>query len=210
MINFSIEINGKKQRVSSPSSWDELSLDQFIRIETEFMDDKDNFCLLFSILTGLDIDIVEGTTDKEAERQLYKICSFIAKPMNFDVFKHNTFLDIEGALVKVPTDLSNITLGQKIMISQSIKNVEDIVKEIPIVLANILQPVIDDKYDREKVKLLSEKIKSCNGVQCYSLAKGFFLTSQILKNIGLNNLEQYQSQRMKRVNTSPKWLKGID
>lgn len=210
MISFSIEINGKKQRVTAASSWDELTLEQFIRIENEFMNDKDNFCLLFSILTGIDIDIVEGVTDKEAERQLYKICAFIAKPMNFDHFKHNSVLEVDGELVKIPENLVDITLGQKIMISQSIKNVEDIVVEIPIVLSNILQPVIDGKYDREKIKLLAEKIKQCNGIQCYSLAKSFFLRSRILKSIGLNNLEQYQAQRMKRQSTSPKWLKEID
>ena len=209
MVNFTIEIAGKKQKVTSPSQWDEVTLEQFIRIENEFMNDKDNFCLLFSILTGLDISIVEGSTDKEVERQLYSICAFVGTPMNFDHFKHSTHLAIGDEFVKIPTDLTDISLGQKIMISQSIKKVEDIMIQIPIVLANLLQPVIDKEYDREKVKLLAEKIKGANGIQCYSLAKGFFLLSKILKNIGLSNLKQYQSQRMKRLSTYPSWLKEV-
>tara|TARA_R110000737_G_scaffold229354_1_gene243072 strand:- start:267 stop:899 length:633 start_codon:yes stop_codon:yes gene_type:complete len=209
MINFTLTIDGKKKTINSPSAWNELTLYQFIRIENEFMKDKENFILLFNILTGLDIEFLEGSKDKEVEKQLYRICAFICEPIELDNVTHSDALLINGDAVMIPKDLSDITLGQKIMVSQAIKNIDDIVTKIPIVLANIMQPAKDGKYDRHKVKELEVIINDCNGLECYSLAKGFFLRSKILNNIGLTNSKAYQSQRMRQRNISPKWLTEI-
>lgn len=210
MINFTVTIDGKKKTINSPSAWNELTLSQFIRIENEFMKDKDNFVLLFHILTGLDISFIEGSKDKSVEKQLYKICAFIGDTIELDKVTHSDALIIEGDVVMIPKDLSDITLGQKIMVSQAIKNIDDIVTKIPIVLANIMQPARDGKYDRHKVKEMEVVMGNCNGLECYSLAKGFFLRSKILNNIGLTNSKEYQSQRMRHRSISPKWLTEID
>lgn len=210
MTNFTVTIDGKKKTINAPSSWNELTLRQFIRIETEFMEDRENFILLFHILTGLDIAFIEGSKDKEVEKQLYKICSFIGEEIELDKVTHGDALMINDIPVKVPKDLSDISLGQKIMISQAIKGIDDIVTKMPIVLANIMQPSRDGKYDRHKVKEMEEVMNECNGLECYSLAKGFFLSSKILSNTGLTSSKESQSRRMRRRSIYPKWLTEID
>ena len=210
MTNFTVTIDGKKRTINAPSSWNELTLRQFIRIETEFMEDRENFILLFHILTGLDIAFIEDSKDKEVEKQLYKICSFIGESIELDKVTHGDALMINDVPVKVPKDLGDISLGQKIMISQAIKGIDDIVIKMPIVLANIMQPSRDGKYDRHKVKEMEETMNECNGLECYSLAKGFFLSSKILNNTGLTSSKESQSQRMKQRSIYPKWLTEID
>ena len=91
MIQFSLKNSeGKTREITSPSSYYELPLDKFLRIEAE---GKQDVLKLFCILADVETEIAENSKDKKLERAIWEVVSFLAKPFDFTKLEMPTVLE---------------------------------------------------------------------------------------------------------------------
>ena len=203
------EQNGTKTKLLIASCWEELTLSQLIQIELH----KDNNVLrLFSILTGIPIEVPENSTDKNLEKVIWQAVAFLKTPVDWENLKPPPIFEIDGELFKTPDQFGDLMIGQKILIGQTVKDVEDLLEKMPRILAILFMPKYtkDKKFDSSKINELSGKILGSLGLESYAIAKGFFLLSNHLKTYGLPDLKKYQSQKTPTKKILRKWLVSND
>jgi len=174
MISFSISTSAGKKKVNAPSSWEEISYRKMIQIETEW--DKKDIVQLFSILIDVDYNLVADSTDKKLDETLYQICSFAFENPDWEKLKPPKHILWEGKMIKIPTDLTQETLAQKIMIDNILRSEELVWEAIPKAAAVYLHPKIDEmaKIDQEIMEDVAEKMLDRGAIEVYSIGN-FFL-----------------------------------
>lgn len=209
MIKFNYtNQEGKKLEVTAPNSYYELPLDMFIRIEKE---GKQDVMKLFSILSGVNLKVAENCTDKKLERAVWEVVAFLSKPFDFAALDKPEKIEIDGQIYDVPKKLESLMIGQKIMIAQIVKSVEDMVNQMPKIMAVLMMPAYNKgEFDSDKIDELAGKLLNSNALSCYAITKGFFLTSNHLKNYGVNGLKEYQKSKTKTKKLHHKWLSQKD
>lgn len=194
MIQFKIkDKDNKVLRVTSPSSWSELNLQQLIELETEW--DGVNPLKLFGIVTGVNVDILANSKQKDLEDKLNAICAFAYNEPLWDKLSKPNLIQIGDQVYKVPTDISKKTLGQKLMINQiAIKEGKELITNIPKIIAIYMQEVVDGKFEDERITDIEKLILNSSAMECFALARFFFLQSKISMSIGEDNLQKSQQR----------------
>lgn len=192
MIQLNIKKeNGKGDRIFCPASWREINLSQLIDIETKW--DKKNPIQLFSIITGLDVALLSNSKQKDLEDKMMAICAFAHVQPDWEQLSRPKYIEIGTKAYKTPKDISKKMLGQKIMINQiAIKEGVDLIKHIPKIVAIYMQPIIDGDYKDERIEEIEELLLKSSAMECFALARFFFLRSQNLMNIGQVSLKESQ------------------
>lgn len=189
MIQFNAKTEEGTVRVTSPASWRELKLRQLIQLENEW--DGQDPIKLFSIITGLDVKLLENSRQEGLENTMLAVCAFAYDRPQWEELPRPHHIEIDGQVYKTPSDISKKLLGQKIRVSQIvIKGGKDLLSSLPKIIAIYMQEVIDDEYDGDKVDALEEKIMDCSAIDAYGLGKFFFQRSSNLINIGQLNLKK--------------------
>lgn len=186
MKNLTIELQSGKQKVKVPQSWDEIDLQTFIRIETEFKYDFSKLITLFSIMTGIDMAPLEQSEQKNLDLQLFTLFQFISKPPEWESLDKPKKLVIEGKSIECKYDFKATTLGQKLTLDQLIRDKPNAIEAMPEAIGVFLQPTIDRKFSTKKMKALLPGILKLNCKDAFSYAQFFFLHSKHLKRYGLN------------------------
>ena len=195
---------GVKQSKVVPTKWEELSLAQLVKVSTI---SNDNVLELFSIITGIPISVPENSRDKNLEKNIWQVIEFIGNPPKWDELKPPSRLLLENVYRLVPKKFSNLMIGQKIMIAQCVRKVEDMVEQMPRILAIIFQPVIDKgKFEAKRIDELAGQMLKVNGIEGYAIASRFFLRSKILRSYGINGLPEFLEQRIPMKKPSKNWL----
>jgi len=173
MISFVIKDDaGKKIRIESPSSWYELTLKQLIQIENT---DKTDLVALFSILTGLTIEFAANSKDKKLEGYLWSTIQFVTVAPDWKGLKPPKKLTLGDNQYKIPTDFRDLMLGQKILIAGEFQEEEDIINKMPLLLAIIFQPILDDgKFKDKRIPKVIELMEGGSGLELYAIASFFF------------------------------------
>lgn len=202
MISFTVHTTKGKMRLSSPSSWEEVSLGQLVAIEKSSKDVVE----VFSILSGVDFEIIEESTDDKLLDQLYAVTHFIFTAPDWDKLPIPKTLLIGEKIITPPEDIGNETLGQKILFDQALMDSKKTVEIIPMILAIYLQPVISgEKFDRLKIPETLELLNQQPAILMYPLA-GFFLNKpknlQRFGMIGLHLLKTWKNPRLKNLQES--------
>lgn len=206
MIEFTIETDkGVKKRLRAASSWSELTLDQLIQIE--LLEEGQGVLEMFCILTGLNLTVLENSKDEKLERAVWEVVSFLGSQPDYKGLAVPTVVQAGLKYYKVPLKFTDLTIGQKIVIGQRVRTPEDTIRQIPFVIAVIMQPIIDEgPFENKRIPELEEQFKTMNGLQAYALARFFFASSKILKRYGLSVSPKSQSLLTRRRTLSPNWL----
>ena len=169
-----VKLNGQRKII--PNKWEELTTDKLIRIDAH---DKKDLLGLFSILTEMDLEILESDKTPGMEKALYKAVEFIFNPPDWTKLKPSKSLYYMGGLYEIPTDFSKMMLGQKILISQLVVQEEKLVENIAKVVSIAMQPIIDksEKYDEKRAENIEKNLLKHNGLEVYAQAKFFFQLS---------------------------------
>jgi len=190
MIKLKLKTQNGTLHIECKSSWDELTLSEFIQLETVGISALSPL-KIFSILTGLEVDILANASGKEVLNNLTGVTSFINSAPKFEDLPPPKTIMIGDKAYKTPLDFEKTMLGQKILLQQIIaNNKQDIIKELPNVLAIYLQPVIDGKFKDERLPEVRETLMDSPAIPAYALAQFFFLHSSDLANIGLRKKTQ--------------------
>lgn len=196
--------NGKRQTKIVPTKWEELSLAQLVKVSAI---SHDNVLELFCIITGIPTSVPENSRDKSLERNIWQVVEFIGNPPNWKELKPLKRLFLNGVYRLVPEKFSNLMIGQKIMIAQCVRKVEDMIEQMPRILAIIFQPVIDNgKFESKRIDKLAGEMLEVNGIEGYAIASSFFLRSKILRSYGISGLKEYQKQLCPMKKPLKNWL----
>ena len=174
MISFTIHTSKGKQKVSAPSSWEEIPYSKMVRIESEW--DKKDIVKLFSILIDIDYDLVADSTDKQLDEVLYQICSFAFDNPEWEKLKPPKRILWDNKMITIPTDLTQETLAQKIMIDNILRSGDLVWEAIPKAAAVYLHPQIDPgaRIDQDIMEDIAKKMLDRGAVEVYSIGN-FFL-----------------------------------
>lgn len=177
MLNYTIG----DRRVKIPISWDEVNVDQFLKIQNQAKDGDPIAAI--AILCNLPYDYVFNLKVNEADFDNF------AKALNwfYDDLPDFKTLPLPGSLkinekdYKIPDDLTAGTLGQKIVFEQkviaSIEATGDTTAIIDEVLAIYFYPAVTGKpFDPEDLEETRKAIRNCSIMQAYPIAY-FFLTN---------------------------------
>lgn len=207
--------NGKIE-VLAPSNWNELTLKQLIAIETQWRP-KPNVLKAFAILTNIKLSVAENLQDKDIERKVWAVVSFLEHAPDWQKLQHPKYFLIDGKPYKVPVRIGSIMFGQKVMIMQSIANIESMIDNLPLIIAAIFQPHYDRLknkgkliYSSERVEALKQQINNASGLDCYAIASFFFAKLPSIANFIQSDLKAYQQQQKPILKQSKNWRKVKD
>lgn len=166
MRHFKLKIDGKVFEGTAPESWKEITVEQYIALETD-MDVLD----LMEVLTGIKREKLEnyrGDLSKHIQRFTY-----IYSMPDISKLKRGKVLGYE-----LPKDIAFERYGQKMMLEQLIVDNEDLRKAIPQAVAIYLVPKIYGEFDSSKVAEVTERVLNTPAYQVVPHAI-FFLRSLI-------------------------------
>lgn len=153
---LTLSINGKKY--TCPAHWGEVSTETYQRIFKEWATEPDllkrDYFQLFSILTGTNFKKSDSTKVEQT------IWSAIKWTMEDEPMFHvePKVMEFKGA--RVPVDLGKMSIGQMIMIKQTITGVA-LETVLAKVTAIIMQPAIDGgDFNPDRVEELEKEILS--------------------------------------------------
>ncbi len=209
MIGFKIKTDKEILKIFAPASWREITLEQLIKLESDW--DRKNILKLFSIITGLDVELLANSNQSKLEDTMLAVCAFAFDQPAWDTLPRPEYIQIGDDLYKTPDSIDRKLLGQKILLSQLvIKNSEDLVKIMPRTIAIYMQLVIDKRYDAERIDAVEKLVLKSSAMDCYGLAKFFFQNSTGLISFGLLDFQPSVSPPvpMRRILNGWQELKG--
>lgn len=185
MLTITTRTNkGKKHVIRVPESWEEVTVEMFIRIVKEW--DGEDWIKLFSILTKQDYDGIFNSKDGNLEGKLYRVIEFVLVKFDFEALKPPSFIMFNSRQVEIPKNIGRLSIGQTIQARKSLEGIEDIREGISIVTAIYLQPLIDkSKYDHLRAIEVEQEVLQMSIVHVFPV--GFFL---------LKKLNVYGNKRM--------------
>jgi hypothetical protein len=169
---------GEKLKVTYPDSWDEITLDQFMKIEKLGIADP---LTLFSILAGVELDFASGL-DQELEPLVWDSVYFLfGESPDWKEAKCPKMFIIDGKPYAIPK-IEKQTLGQSVMVTQLVNNSETLFEVIPEMLAIYFQPLVTGgKFDREKIDIVRQSILKSTAVDCMGVANFFLRKPKLLR-----------------------------
>ena len=171
-----------------PETWNEITVAQFVRLETDRWDGKDAIQLL-GILSGVNVKKLDNLEGKQATK-LYDVLSdalaFVAgDPPDFEALSIKNKFNLNGRDLDVPNDLEMERIGQKILLANLMQN-DNMTKQIPQALAIYFQPIYDkvEKFDRKRIPVIVDHINRTPIIEAYPIVSFFFRKLTNLKRNG--------------------------
>ena len=156
MIIINFEKNGEKTRAEMPSKWEEMTVKQYLQIET-----TSNNLELLALLSGVPLsDILNTKTDLTPIIQ--KMVELLnQRPPDFKKVPRR-IINIEGKRIKIPSDFSRVTFGQSALIEQYLgESADDERGAIARVMGVILQPLIDGgKFNLDRAAEITRTVEN--------------------------------------------------
>jgi len=186
MKKITLNIEGKPLPLFVPESWQEVTVQQYVRLESEGWNGWDMVHLL-SILSGHPLKELDNIADASVLDILLEHIGFIAdNPPDFDRIKINKEIVLDGKALEVPSDLELETLGQKILMSNLMQHDGSMVTQIANAVAIYLQPIFDGSlFDRKRLPYIVKMINKAPIIEVFPLVSFFFRKLKEYKRSGL-------------------------
>lgn len=178
MIKF--KIKGTKKTHEIPSSWQDVSYDQWVK-----MNKTDNDNELIAIFSGFPLKAIKQL-DSKSLYNIQQALSFIYVKLDVEKYKTPKKLMVEIKQNKLLTSAVDIpfvenikrkSLGQKIYLQNIIKKFgDDVMGGMIDIILVYAQPIIDDgKFDPKRFDELRGSFEQLNLVDLYSTSRGYLL-----------------------------------
>lgn len=172
---LSLKIKTKKGTLTReiPESWKECTLGMWIRISNW---DGVDYVKGFSKIIGVDYDIISRSKSKKLYRTLFQIIEWTGEKIDWEHLPVPKYLDIGEKTIEVPKHLGEHTLGQKILVHETMMTSEDVTEALPTALAVYFDPLYHSKeFDRDRAIKFEAQMKELPVLEAYPVAV-FFLT----------------------------------
>lgn len=181
-MNLTITTSKKRyQIVCFPSAWEELPTGTYQKLISEW--DPDIISLssksvdkLFQLLAEREVDF--SVANLSTDSKVWQAMSFIyEQPIYLDLLPLPNFFIIEGKKINVKMKIEQLSIGQNIVMKQSLENAKDLRTLLSKAIAIYLQPKVDGAFSQDRVNEIEEDIKIMPITSTYSL--GFFLLTRL-------------------------------
>lgn len=197
------EGSSKSKTISVPVRWEEVTVGLFQKIAKEWNGDR---LSLFSILTGLNADHLQHSTDPLVQEAFIGATRFVFEQnINWSGLPLPSTLEIAGKTVTIPKNVGRLSLGQNIAIRERMEEVQSSRKAddlkvffvegfmfdemLSFAIATYLQPLVDGgQYDDELAEVIERDVLKMPILKAYAL--GFFFLNQ-LRNFGAYSNTSY-------------------
>jgi len=215
MIYFHITYRGQTTKEKMPSSWDEMTVKNFIDLEGS-KGNTANPTELLSILSGVPLPKIMDTRTN-LQIQIDEALNFITfNPPNWkelslrDRYKFKSIdyhvpngINFIQKIVRFflglfkykfhmrPNDLELETFGQKIMLQNKLNATDNPIEVIAYAIAIYMQKVIDGRFDEKRAEILEKEVMQMRITEVYPLAIFFFHQLIKFKRFGVKGLLQF-------------------
>jgi hypothetical protein len=168
-----------ERELDIPNCWEMVTTEQYIQMVTDW--DKKDLVKLFSIISGIEYKTLAKTYDPELEASLLTATKFVyEQEPSFKKVKPPTHLNIRGKMIKAPTDIGGLSIGQSIHVRRELDDAKLYDQLIPYTVAIYMQPEVDGiDFDFDRAMMLEQEIKKMPITETYPL--GFFLLKPLMK-----------------------------
>lgn len=221
MVTYKLYTNDKEQAIQLPTSYNDLTYGQFLRLRTEYGGDLGH---LLDILTGIPRSIWLNLPISEAQKVTQYLQFLVSSSIKWDDLPLPAKLTYKGKPYDIPQDLGLETFGQKIVLESRLdaalkapaakpKKPEDfktltqqhiqtqLAASIPYIVAVYMQPRVTGKsFDETEVAAVELEILNCRAVEVYPIGNFFIrsLLDSLLR--GMKHLS-LQAPKAKRGNS---------
>lgn len=159
-----------------PSSWDEVTLGQYIEMAKH--SDELSIIRLLSILSGVDYIVLMNVNSETFDDRIVDHMVFIREPINVHELPAVDSLTINGKTYPLP-DPSKCTIGQKLGLESQIRIGQDMntlhADLVATAVAIYMQPLIDvAPYNDERIEPIRNMILELPLKQVYPAGSFFF------------------------------------
>lgn len=163
-------------KTNIPTSWDEITLGQYIDL-VNYKDDLGVIRLL-SIVSGVSYNVLLNIDSDKFDERILDTMEFIKEPINIHDFKDSDEIKINGKVIKVPNP-STQTIGQKLLMQSKVRiaqgNNTMHAELVCDAVAIYLQPLIDGtEFDDSRIEEIKRIVYSLPLVDVYPVGS-FFL-----------------------------------
>ena len=173
-----IKVNGHPYNL--PTQWSEINVATYREMERHAF--ELNSVRLFSILTGIDYDMLINFDCSQFDEKVLQHLSFVHDVPEWDKLPKPEHLVIDGVEYKVPESIESTTWFQRTMLKTlAVNGVQEKLQMIELVapcLTYMMQPVIEGKVSDKNYKELQKKMDQLPIEQAYPVAT-FFLSTYL-------------------------------
>lgn len=194
-----------KETYYCPTSFEQVSVRTFLRIQYEWDNEVNDLIHLFCILTDYDFEKMSNAKIKPGfESDIVKGISWVFEErVLWGKLVPKDFLNINGRMVEIPKDIGEESLGQKMAIAQLGGSEEQYLKLIPWIIAIYLdphyheadKPYEDRKFNKKRAMEFKKVIDELPILECYPIAFFFSNNSKNSRNSGRDFLNLIQRFR---------------
>ena len=197
MLKLVLKHEGKEIICKVPSSWEEVTVAQFIRLETNR--EPLTALHLLDLLTEVDLSILENTRADLSSLINESLLFFSQDPPQWRSLEQRPFFVFAGKSYDVPKDLELERFGQKILLQTKIDELPegDITPIIPYAVALYMQPIVYGAFESGKIEALEAEIMHSPIVDIFPISAFFFKKLNASIRLGKPILKQYQPSRTK-------------
>lgn len=193
MIEVNIELEEEIKKYEFPESWDDVTVDKFIKVYQLRSDESnteiESSCKLLSAISGIDMDTLFAM-DIEDFKNLVSNLKFISTEIQKSDVE---YIEVEGEQYYLYSDFNKLTTGEVITIETLLDSASgNFYNIMPELLCLFLRKKKDDKYEKFTTDMLKRKemFKQIPITQIYHIFS-FFLTG---RNTSNDNTKDYTSE----------------
>ena len=207
MISLKIKTKNKTTKVEVPESWEECSLGMWLRLSSW---DGSDYVKGFSKIVGVDYDIISRSKSKKLYRILFEVIAWTGEEVDWEHLKTPEHLTIGGKKIKMPKNIGDQSLGQKILVHEAMLG-GSLNEVLPVALATYLDPLYYGKeFDRSRAVKFEEVVKNLPVLEAYPAGIFFLTRSQKPQSFGTNALLRLLARSLKRGLGLRSWPMTID
>jgi len=165
----------------------------------------------FSLIMGIDYDIISRSKSKKLYRTLFDVLSWTGQYVDWAKLEVPEFLTIGEKDIQIPKDLGAHTLGQKILVHQAMLERDNVTQALPVALAVYLDPLYHGSdFDRDRSIKFEETILKLPVLEAYPT--GIFFLTRLLPSpsYGISDLLRLLGRSLQRGLRLQSWPRTID
>lgn len=201
MVVYRVTTSSGIMSVKAPVSWEETPTGLFEELYRNQVSKEDPL-KTFSVITGLTVDEIAESNDRDLEAGLYQVNAYVFnQPETFRNLEVPERIKLRGNWITIPKNkIDKYTISQGLAMRQEIRKAVNLESLISFAIAVYLQPVVDGQaFDLAAARELRKEIQELPIFATFPL--GFFLLAKHAK-AGRNGSGAWLRRQAQRISSA--------
>jgi len=190
-----------------PTSWNEVTVDQFFRLRD--WDQKD-FIKMLSILSGASYETIFKCKDEDIDVKLLPLMDWLKKPLTEKDVERFKVMTFDGKQYKIPRDIGQGSFGQKLSLQNRLIEIMEktgnTINCLPFAVAVYMQPIVTGKeFSTEAADAFVDEVMKTSISEAWSCGNFFLKKLNVLQN-AKNNFFIHHRTRMNWRQRLTRWI----